>query len=92
MRESGLLSRYNDALRAARSGSNSRRSKDFSLLHSVSTGSGTQPIFHIMDTGVSFPELKWPRRETHHSPPSGAEVKNGGATVLLAHASAWRDA
>jgi len=35
----------------------------------------TQPP-DTMSTGNSFPGVKRPERETHHSPPSGADVKN----------------
>jgi hypothetical protein len=45
-----------------------------------------------MGTGDSFPEVKRLGRETDHSLPSSAEVKNGGATSALPHTSSWRDA
>jgi hypothetical protein len=32
-----------------------------------------------MDTGASSPGVKRPGRETDHTPPSSAEMKNGGA-------------
>jgi hypothetical protein len=50
--------------------------RDFSLLHSDQTGCVTPPASYPMSTGGS---LKRPRRETDHSPPACAEVKNGGA-------------
>jgi hypothetical protein len=59
------------------------RAKDFSLLHSVQTGSGAHPIFHPMGTGGSFSGVKWKGREDHHSPQQSAEFKNVGATTAL---------
>jgi hypothetical protein len=35
----------------------------------------------------ALPEIKRPAREAHHSPPSSAEVKNGGAVPSLPHKS-----
>jgi hypothetical protein len=32
-----------------------------------------------------IPGAMWPRREADHSPPSSAEVKNGGAIPPLSH-------
>jgi hypothetical protein len=49
--------------------------RGFSLLHSVQTGSGAHLASYSMDTeGV-----KRPGREADHSPPSSADVENGGA-------------
>ncbi|PNF42038.1 hypothetical protein B7P43_G11604, partial [Cryptotermes secundus] len=45
----------------------------------VQAGSGVQPISYPMGTGSSFPGVKRPWRETDHSLPNNAEVKNGGA-------------
>jgi hypothetical protein len=45
----------------------------FSLLHSVQTGCGAHLVSSLMDTGGCFPGS-----ETDHSPPSSAEVTNGG--------------
>jgi hypothetical protein len=39
--------------------------------------------------GTVFPGVKRPGRETDHSPPSSAEVKNSGAKSLLPHTSSW---
>jgi hypothetical protein len=36
--------------------------------------------------------IKQSGRKTDHSPPSSADVKNGGAIPLLLHTSSWRDA
>jgi hypothetical protein len=47
----GLLSRYDNGLRAARPGFDSRQGQDFSLLHNVQTGSGAHPASYPMGTG-----------------------------------------
>jgi hypothetical protein len=52
-------------------------SKDFSSILFVQTGSGAHPASCTMGTGDSFPGGKArPGRDTDHSPPSSAEVKN----------------
>jgi hypothetical protein len=51
-------------------------STDFSLHHRVQTGSGAHPASYPMGTEGSFSGIKRPGRETDHSPPSSAEVKN----------------
>jgi hypothetical protein len=50
--------------------------QDFSLCHSVQTGSGAYPIPYPVGTGVLSSGVKRPGREANHSPPSTAEVKN----------------
>jgi hypothetical protein len=45
-----------------------------------------------MDTGGVSPGVKWQGHEADHSPPSSAEVKNGGATPVLLNTSSWRRA
>jgi len=42
----------------------------------LQTVSGAQPAFYAMGTGGSFLWAKRPGRETHHSPPSSADVEN----------------
>jgi hypothetical protein len=42
----------------------------FSLFHSVQIGSGAHPDSYTMGTGGSFPEVKQPRSEADHSPPT----------------------
>jgi hypothetical protein len=64
----------------------------FSLLHSVQTGSGTQPDSCRMGNGCSFPGVKRPGREADYTPPSSAEVKNGGAVPPLPHVPLWHSA
>jgi hypothetical protein len=48
---------------------------NFSLHHRVENGSGAHPATYPMGTRGSFPEVKRPRCEADHSPPSSAEVK-----------------
>jgi hypothetical protein len=49
---------------------------NFSLRHSVQTGSGAHPASYPMGgTRGSFPGVKRPGCEADHSPPSSAEVK-----------------
>jgi hypothetical protein len=42
--------------------------------------------------GSLSPWVKRPRCEADHSPPSSADVKNGGATSPLPHTSSWHSA
>jgi hypothetical protein len=60
--------------------------RDYSLLHSVQTGSGAESVPEALSPGV-----KRQGREADHSPPSRAEVKNGGAVPPLSHMSSWHD-
>jgi hypothetical protein len=48
---------------------------NFSLHHRVQNGSGVHPASYPMGTRGSFPGVKRPGRESDHSPPSSAEVK-----------------
>jgi len=48
----------------------------FSLHHRVQTGSGAHAASYAVGTGGSFPGVKRPGREAHHSPTSSAEVKD----------------
>jgi hypothetical protein len=50
--------------------------ENFYLLHSVQTSSWANPASYPVGTGGSFPWLKGPEREAHHSPPTNAEIKN----------------
>jgi hypothetical protein len=81
--EPGWLGRYSDGLRFGLRVFDSRRGKKFSLSHTVYIGSGVQPASHLMGTRLSFPVVKRPGREGDHSPPSFAEVKNGGTIPPL---------
>jgi hypothetical protein len=62
---------------------------DFSLLHSIRTGSGAYPASFPVDAGGSFPGVKAARHEAGHSPPSSAEVRNGGSIPPLPYTSSW---
>jgi hypothetical protein len=77
--ESGYFSRYSDGLRARWPGFESRQGQDFSILHGFQTHSVAHPASYLMDC---FSEGKAPGGgggEIHHSLPSSAEVRNGGA-------------
>jgi hypothetical protein len=56
---------------------------DCSLLHSIQTGSRAHPASYPMGVGNFSPGVKRPDRDTNHSPPSSAEVKNGGTIPPL---------
>jgi hypothetical protein len=60
--------------------------RDFSLLHSIQTGSGAHPASYQISTGGSFLGVKRQGREADHSPQFTAEFKSGGAIphVLMA--------
>jgi hypothetical protein len=66
--------------------------RDFSLLHIVHTGSGAHPAFCTVGTGDCFLGVKQPERVAYHSPPSSAEVKNGGAVHPLPHTCSGHNA
>jgi hypothetical protein len=51
----------------------------------------TQPPIQRVPGPLS-PGVKMPVREADHSPPSSAEVKNGGAIPPLSHMSSWHGA
>jgi hypothetical protein len=56
--------------------------RGFPLLHSVQTVSGAHRASYPVGTGIC-PGVKRPGREANYSPPSGIEVKNGGAIIPL---------
>jgi hypothetical protein len=56
---------------------------DFSMFHSVQTGSGAQAASYPMGTRGSFPGDKRQGREADHSPLPCAKCKNGGAIPPL---------
>jgi hypothetical protein len=64
----------------------------FSFHRSVQTGSGADPASCPMGTVGSFPGVKRQGREAVHSPPSSAEVKNGGAVPPLPRMPSWYSA
>jgi hypothetical protein len=49
---------------------------EFFSRHHVQPSSGAHPDSYPMGTGALSLEVKRPGRETNHSPPSSAEVKN----------------
>jgi hypothetical protein len=58
------------------------RGKIFSVLSNVQTGFGTLTQFNKIGIGGCFSGDKAARREGDYSPPSRADVKNGGAVRL----------
>jgi hypothetical protein len=73
----GIAQRYSTVLRAGWLGVRvPAGAGNFSLYHSVQTGSGPPLASYQMGTGGSFPGVNWPGREADLSPPSSAEVKN----------------
>jgi hypothetical protein len=79
----GELSRYSDGLRDERPEFDSGRSKIvlFSIRSRPALGA-TQPLVQWVP-GAASPEVKRQGCEADHSPPSSAEVKNGGAIPSL---------
>jgi hypothetical protein len=57
------------------------------ILHSVQTGSGAHPASFSTGIEIISQGVKRPGREADHSPPTSAEIKNGGAIPLLPHVS-----
>jgi hypothetical protein len=53
----------------------SRKGREFSLLHVVETGSGVHPASYPMGPGILSQGVKRPECEADHSPPTSAEVK-----------------
>jgi hypothetical protein len=66
--------------------------REFSLLHGVQTGSGAHPATYPTGAWSSIPGGKRPGPEADRSPPSIAQVKNGGAIPPLPHMSSRRSA
>jgi hypothetical protein len=62
--------------------------RDFSLFHSIQTGSGPHPASYLMGTEAVSPGVKLLGRESDHSP-SSAEVTNDGPIPPLSHTSSW---
>jgi hypothetical protein len=81
---------YSIWLRVGRPGFDSQHVQDFSPLHRVQTACEAHPASYSMRTGDSFPEVKRLGRDADRSPPSNAELKNGGAIPPLPHMSSWR--
>jgi hypothetical protein len=69
------------------------RVKRFFLLHSAQISSGAQLASCQVVTGQLFTcGVKRPERESDHSPPTNAEVKNNGGIHPLLHMPSWRSA
>jgi hypothetical protein len=62
----------------------------FSPLSIPALGPTQSPIQWV--PGALSLHVKQPGREADNSPPSSAEVKNGGAITPLPHTSSWRGA
>jgi hypothetical protein len=63
-------------LRAGRQLFDSRQGVEFCFHNRVQIGSGAKPASHRTGAGDTFPRTKRPERESDHSPPSSAEVRN----------------
>jgi hypothetical protein len=59
--------------------------KEFSVLHSVQTGSGTHPDPYPNGTGGDFLGVKRPESEVDDSPSPSTEVNNDEAIPPLPH-------
>jgi hypothetical protein len=79
-----ISSRYSDGLRAGRPGFDSWQCKIFLSTASRPALGVTQPPIQWVP-GALPPGVKRQRREADQSPPSSAEVKNGGAIPPLPH-------
>jgi hypothetical protein len=64
-------------------------SKDFSLFHSVQSGSEAHPASSPMGARSSFLGVKRPRSKVDHWAPSSAEVKNGCYLLSSYVFTAW---
>jgi hypothetical protein len=60
-----------------------RKSKKYSALHVVRTGSGHSPAFYVLNTVALSQGLKLPGQYTDHSPPNPAEVKKTFCTSIF---------
>jgi hypothetical protein len=69
---------------AEESGFDSWQGQEASL-DSVQTGYGAHLVPHTIGTGSSYLRSKATGVDTGHSPPSSAEVNNGGAIPPLTH-------
>jgi hypothetical protein len=62
----------------------------FSTTSRAALGPIQPPIQWVL--GAISPGVKWSEGKADHSPPSSAEVKNGGAIPSLPHMSSWHSA
>jgi hypothetical protein len=80
------IAQYSNRLWAAQLGFHSQQKQEIFLYCTASRpalGLTHSPIQCV--PGALSPGVKQPRREADHSPPSSAEVKNGGAIPPLPH-------
>jgi hypothetical protein len=83
IQESAWLSRYSDGLRTGRPGFDSRHGKIFPFSTASRPAVGpSQPPIQWVQRAV-YPGVKRPACEADHSPPSSADVRNGGAIPPL---------
>jgi hypothetical protein len=75
---------------AGQAGFDSWQGREIFLYSSIQADSGVQPASYPMGTSGPSLGIKRPGRETEHSPPTSAEVKNGGAIPPVPHTSSWR--
>jgi hypothetical protein len=89
----GWFSRYSDDLRVVGPGFSFRHGQEI-FLYSIASrpdlGPNQPPIQWV--PGALSLEVKRSRREDDQSPPSSADVKNGGVIRLISDTSAWRGA
>jgi hypothetical protein len=87
-----LLSWYSDGLQAGWPGFKSWQGQEiflYSTAFRLALGSIQPPIQYV--PGTVYLGVKCPVREADYSPPSGANVKNGGAVSTLSCMSSWHD-
>jgi hypothetical protein len=91
--ESGRLSRYGGGLRTRWPGRDSRQRQEI-FVYTKASRPGLGPIQTPIQwvPGALSSWVKRPGRETDHSPPSSAEVRNGGAIPPIPHILSWHRA
>jgi hypothetical protein len=91
--ESGWLTRYSDGLDGPGSISGRFNNFLFSTASRPTLGPTQPPIQWVPGGGGAFPPgIKQQGREADPSPPSNAEVMNGGAIHPPHHTSSWHSA
>jgi hypothetical protein len=79
--------------RPGRSGFDSQQGQEIFLVSTASRPALMHTYLPIQWIAMTaYPEVKRPECEADHSPPSSAEVENGGATPPLPHTFSWRSA
>jgi hypothetical protein len=87
------IAQYSNRLWAAQLGFLSQQKQEI-FLYSTASRPALEPThspFQCVPGALSL-GIKQPRREADHSPPSSAEVKNGGAIPPLPHIFSYLDA